>query len=166
MSAIRVDTATLRLDFGGLKMACVIGRGGACAPADKHEGDGCTPLGTWPLRGILLRPGRVAPQGLKLPWRWIRPGDGWSDDPADPMYNRPVRLPRGYSAETLRRDDAAYDVVIVLSHNDAPPVPGRGSAIFLHLDEGRPTAGCVAVERADMVKLLPLLAPGDVIEIF
>jgi L,D-peptidoglycan transpeptidase YkuD (ErfK/YbiS/YcfS/YnhG family) len=76
-----------------------------------------------------------------------------------------VHLPRPFSAEALLRDDDAYDVIVVLGHNDAPPVPGRGSAIFLHLSEGRPTAGCIAVDRQDMLKLLPLLSPGDVMEI-
>lgn len=165
MTAIRVDGAAGRLRFGAIDMPCTIGRGGVCAAVDKREGDGCTPLGSWPVRGVLLRPGRVAPDGIRLPWRWIREGDGWSDDPADPTYNRPVQLPRPFSAESLLRDDDAYDVIVVLGHNDAPPVPGRGSAIFFHLSEGRPTAGCVAVERADMLKLLPLLMPGDVMEI-
>ena len=165
MTAIRVDGAAGRLRFGAIDMPCTIGRGGVCAAVDKREGDGCTPLGSWPVRGVLLRPGRVAPDSIRLPWRWIREGDGWSDDPADPTYNRPVQLPRPFSAESLLRDDDAYDVIVVLGHNDAPPVPGRGSAIFFHLSEGRPTAGCVAVERADMLKLLPLLMPGDVMEI-
>ncbi len=165
MTAIRVDSAAGRLRFGAIDMPCTIGRGGTCAALDKREGDGCTPLGSWPVRGVLLRPGKGVPDGVRLPWRWIREGDGWSDDPADPAYNRPVQLPRAFSAESLLRDDDAYDVIVVLGHNDAPPVPGQGSAIFLHLSEGRPTAGCVAVERADMLKLLPLLAPGDVMEI-
>ena len=165
MTAIRVDCAAGRLRFGAIDMPCTIGRGGVCAAVDKREGDGCTPLGSWPVRGVLLRPGRVAPDGIRLPWRWIREGDGWSDDPADPAYNRPVQLPRPFSAESLLRDDDAYDVIVVLGHNDAPPAPGQGSAIFFHLSEGRPTAGCVAVDRADMLKLLPLLAPGDVMEI-
>jgi len=112
-----------------------------------------------------LRWGSAHPCDLRLPWRFIRPGDGWSDDPADPAYNRPVRLPRRFSAESLIREDGAYDMLIVLAHNDAPPVPGRGSAIFFHLSEGRPTAGCVAVERVDMLRLLPLLRAGDVMEI-
>jgi L,D-peptidoglycan transpeptidase YkuD (ErfK/YbiS/YcfS/YnhG family) len=165
VSVIRVDTGAGRLSFGDIGMPCAIGRGGACAAADKREGDGCTPLGLWPVRGVLLRPGKVEVRGLHLPWRWVRDGDGWSDDPADPAYNRPVHLPRAFSAENLLRDDDAYDVIVVLGHNDAPPVPGQGSAIFFHLSEGRPTAGCVAVERADMLALLPLLAPGDVMEI-
>ncbi|ANI77904.1 MULTISPECIES: L,D-transpeptidase family protein [Sphingobium] len=165
MTVIRVDSAAGRLRFGGINMACTLGRGGPCAADGKREGDGCTPLGTWPLRGVLLRPGRIEAKGIRLPWRWVREGDGWSDDPADPSYNRPVHLPRPFSAEALLRDDDAYDVIVVLGHNDAPPVPGRGSAIFLHLSEGRPTAGCVAVDRQDMLKLLPLLSPGDVMEI-
>ena len=146
-------------------MPCAIGRSGVCAASDKREGDGRTPLGVWPIRGILLRPGRIDPAGIRLPWRWIRAGDGWSDDPTDPAYNRPVRLPRGFSTESLIRADDAYDVIVILGHNDRPPIPGQGSAIFFHLSEGRPTAGCVAVERGDMVQLLPLLEPGDAMEI-
>ncbi len=165
MTLLRVDTAARRLDCGDLSMPCAIGRGGACAAEAKREGDGCTPLGRWPIRAVLLRPDKVAPMALRLPWRWIRPSDGWSDDPADPAYNRPVRLPRPTSAESLIRQDDAYDIIVILGHNDAPPVPGQGSAIFFHLAEGRPTAGCVAIERADMLRLLPLLAPGDAMEI-
>ncbi len=165
MSVVHVDSAAARLGFGALDMACTLGRGGSCPAAEKREADGCTPIGTWPLRGVLLRPGKADPDGIRLPWRWTRAQDGWSDDPADPAYNRPVRLPRSFSAETLRRQDDAYDIIVVLGHNDAPPVPGKGSAIFLHLSEGRPTAGCIALERADMLRLLPLLMPGDVMEI-
>ncbi len=165
MSVIRVDGGAGRLTFGAMTVDCTIGRGGTCAAADKREGDGCTPLGLWPIRGVLLRPGKVDAVAIRLPWRWIRPGDGWSDDPADPAYNRPVRLPRGFSAESLIRADDAYDIIVVLGHNDGSPVQGQGSAIFFHLSEGRPTAGCVAIERNDMLRLLPLLAPGDRMEI-
>lgn len=165
MNILRVDCGAGRLIFGDLEMPCTIGRGGACPAADKQEGDGCTPLGLWPIRGVLLRPGKVVASGIRLPWRWVRAQDGWSDDIADPAYNRPVRLPRAFSAESLIRTDDAYDVIIVLGHNYAPPVSGQGSAIFFHLSEGRPTAGCVAVDRADMLRLLPLLAPGDAMEI-
>src|SRR3546814_6032723 len=58
MSVVRVDADAGRLSFGDLAMPCTIGRGGSCAAADKREGDGCTPLGVWPIRGVLLRPGR------------------------------------------------------------------------------------------------------------
>ena len=147
-------------------LPCLIGRSGAVAAADKREGDGATPLGRWPLRAVLLRPDRVeVPAGLRLPWRWLRPDDGWSDDPADPAYNRPVRHPHPFSAERLWRNDGLYDVIIVLGHNDAPPVPGAGSAIFLHCAEGRPTEGCVAIDRAALLSQLPRIGPGDALEI-
>lgn len=166
MSLIMVDAAARRLRFAAFDRPCAIGRSGACAAADKREGDGCTPIGRWPVRGVLLRPGRVPPMALAVPWRWTRAGDGWSDDPADPAYNRPVRLPRAVSTEDLQREDAAYDVVVILGQNDAPPVAGAGSAIFFHLwVEARPTEGCVAVARDDMLALLPLLRPGDAMEI-
>lgn len=167
MSGLRVDSAALTLAGpDGRAVPCAIGRSGVCPAEEKHEGDGMTPLGRWPIRTVLFRPGHAAPPaGMILPWRWVRPDDGWSDDPADPAYNRPVRHPHPYSAERLVRDDGAYDVIIVLGHNDAPPVQGMGSAVFLHCSEGRPTAGCVAVDKEALLALLPLLRPGDAVEI-
>src|SRR3546814_1160440 len=131
------------------------------------EGDGCTPLGRWPVRGALLRPGRVAlNQPLAIPWRWTLTHDGWSDGVQDPAYNRPVRLPSRWSAESLQRDDEAYDIIIVLGHNDDPPVPGAGSAIFFHIwVDGRPTEGCVAIAPKEMRRILPLLLPDTALEI-
>lgn len=168
MSAVRVDSAAFTLTGpDGVAIPCAIGRSGVCAAGDKREGDGCTPLGVWPIRTVLFRPGSAAPpRGMTLPWRWIRADDGWSDGAGDPEYNRPVRHPHRFSAERLVREDGAYDVIVVLGHNDAPPVDGLGSAIFLHCSEGRPTAGCVAVEKVALLVLLGMLAPGDAVEIF
>jgi L,D-peptidoglycan transpeptidase YkuD (ErfK/YbiS/YcfS/YnhG family) len=163
---IRVDTAARTLTFGTLTTACAIGRSGACAAADKREGDGCTPYGTYPLRSVLLRPDRVAAPATGLPWRWLRPDDGWSDAAADPAYNRPVRHPHGFSAERLWRDDGLYDVVVVFGHNDSPPVAAMGSAIFLHCwNDGAPTEGCVAIPREVLLDLLRQAGPGTLIEI-
>jgi L,D-peptidoglycan transpeptidase YkuD (ErfK/YbiS/YcfS/YnhG family) len=161
---IVVDTARRRLVGAGLDIACEIGRGGAVVAADKREGDGATPLGEWRLRTVLLRPGTPVPPGQALPWRWIAPDDGWSDDPADPAYNRPVSHPHGFAAERLWRADGAYDVIVTLDHND-PPVPGMGSAVFLHCFEGRPTAGCVAAAKADLLALLGRVAADEVLRI-
>ena len=125
-----------------------------------------TPLGSWQIRAILLRRDRVAPPALQLPWRWLRPADGWSHDPADPAYNRPVRHPHPFSAERLWRDDGLYDAIVTLGYNDEPAVPGLGSAIFLHAwNDGQPTEGCVAIARDDLLALLPLIAPDDRIDI-
>jgi L,D-peptidoglycan transpeptidase YkuD (ErfK/YbiS/YcfS/YnhG family) len=144
-------------------MPCSIGRGGLVAAGDKKEGDGATPIGGWPIRGVLLRPDRVTlTEGLRVPWRWIRPNDGWSDDVRDPAYNRPVRHPYAFSAERLWREDGLYDIVVVLGHNDTPPISGRGSAIFLHCwRDGAATEGCVAVARKELLGLLPGLTCQD-----
>ncbi len=163
---IVVDTSARRLTGAGLDVPCEIGRGGVVPAAAKREGDGATPLGDWPLRALLLRPGRAAaPAGIRLPWRWIGMADGWADDPADPAYNRPVVHPHPRSAERLWRGDGAYDAIVILGHNDAPPVPGRGSAIFLHCLEGRATAGCVAVARDALLTLAGRIAPGELLRI-
>ncbi|MCA3255215.1 MAG: L,D-transpeptidase family protein [Alphaproteobacteria bacterium] len=163
---IRVDTAAGTLSAFGRTIPCAIGKGGARPAADKREGDGATPLGVWPLRAALLRPDRVTAPATALPWRWIRPDDGWSDGAGDPAYNRPVRHPHAFSAERLWRDDGLYDVILVLGHNDAPPVAGMGSAIFWHCwADAKPTEGCVAIDKAELLALLPKLAAGMPVDI-
>lgn len=147
-------------------IACSIGRGGTIPAADKREGDGTTPLGDWPIRALLLRPDRVDPIRTALPWRWIRPDDGWSDDPVDPAYNRAVRHPHPFSAERLWRGDGLYDLIVILGHNDAPPLPGLGSAIFLHCwRDAATTEGCVAVAKDDLIALVERLTPGEMLRI-
>ncbi len=166
MAILHVDTANRTLSFGDLHLPCAIGRSGALPAADKREGDGATPFGAYAIRAALLRPDRVAAPTTTLPWRWIRPMDGWSDGIDDPAYNRPVIHPHPHSAEKLWRDDGLYDVILVLGHNDAPPVPGMGSAIFLHCwNDAKPTEGCVAIARVELERLLTALAPGDVVQI-
>ena len=93
----------------------------------------------------------------------LAPADGWCETPGDPGYNRPVRLPHRAAAESMWREDALYDVVVVVGYNDDPVVPGKGSAIFLHVarsDYG-PTEGCVALSRADILEAAAQLGPGD-----
>jgi L,D-peptidoglycan transpeptidase YkuD (ErfK/YbiS/YcfS/YnhG family) len=165
--ALIVDTAARTMTAFGDILPCLIGRSGAVAAAAKREGDGATPLGLYPIRSLWLRPDRVQPPITRLPLRWIAPDDGWSDDPADPAYNRPVRHPHAFSAERLWRDDGLYDLIVTIGYNDAPVVPGLGSAIFVHCasPEGKPTEGCVALERDVLLGLVERLAPVDLIEI-
>lgn len=171
MNILRVDANAQTLSYQGRIIPCAIGRSGPCPADQKREGDGHTPLGRWPVRCVLFRPGRTTPPaGIKLPWRWTGLHDGWSDDPGDPSYNRPVKLPHPFSAETLIRDDALYDIIVILGHNDAPPAAGKGSAIFFHIwnagqNGAKPTEGCVAISRKDMNSLLATLSPDIVMEI-
>lgn len=152
-------------DLGAIR--CALGRGGVIEADRKREGDGATPLGTWSLRRVLWRPDRLESPATVLPAEPIRPDDGWCDDPADPAYNRPVTHPYPASAERMWRDDELYDVVVVLAHNDDPPVPGLGSAIFLHCAKpGWPTTeGCVALRREDLLAVLAQARPGDALTV-
>jgi L,D-peptidoglycan transpeptidase YkuD (ErfK/YbiS/YcfS/YnhG family) len=154
---------TLHID--GHQLACAIGRGGMTA--SKREGDGGTPVGRFPLREVRFRNDRIGTLASGLPIRASTPDDGWCDDPTDPRYNRAVALPINASAETLWRDDALYDVVVVIGYNDDPPEAGRGSAIFLHVAGAglAATEGCVALPRDVLIELVARLAPGDEIEI-
>jgi len=145
--------------------AAAVGRSGV--RADKREGDGATPAGTFPLVSVLYRPDRIAPPLSQLPVRPLAPSDGWVDEPGDPNYNRPVSLPYPASAEQMWRQDGLYDALVVIGYNMAPVFPGAGSAIFLHVaaPDFAPTAGCVAVEKNVLLGLLPLLGPGSKITV-
>lgn len=154
-----VVTPDGQLGFGDRRWRCALGRGGIVA--DKREGDGGTPVGTFPLRRLLYRPDRVAAPETRLPARALTPADGWCDDPGDPAYNRPVTLPFAGGHEKMWRDDGIYDVVVILGHNDDPPMAGRGSAIFLHVarPDYRPTEGCVALALDDLRTVLADCGP-------
>lgn len=151
----------------GRSFACVIGKGGVVPALEKREGDGASPAGRWPMRRVFYRPDRETPPETGLERVPLRPRDGWCDDPTHPLYNRPVTLPFSASHEILWRDDHVYDLIIELGHNDDPPVPGLGSAIFMHLTrpDRAPTEGCVALDRADLLEVLRLSEPGAAIEI-
>jgi L,D-peptidoglycan transpeptidase YkuD (ErfK/YbiS/YcfS/YnhG family) len=136
--------------WGELRFRCALGKGGLSR--DKREGDGATPVGAWPMRRLLYRADRISAPATRLPSAAIGREDGWCDDPADPAYNRPVRRPHAARHERLWREDALYDLLVVLGHNDDPVVAGAGSAIFLHVarPDYAPTEGCVALAHADL----------------
>lgn len=114
------------------------------------------------------RPDRLAsPPLTALPVRALTPADGWCDDPADPAYNRPITLPYPASHEQLWRDDGVYDVIVVLGHNDDPPVPGSGSAIFMHVARSGyvGTEGCIALALPDLLAVLADCGPSSTISV-
>lgn len=154
-----------RLTWGDRGLRCALGRGGI--RTDKKEGDGATPVGVFPLRRVFYRPDRVPAPTTSLPLAALRATDGWCDDPAHPDYNRLVRLPFDAGHERLWREDSLYDVIVVLGHNDDPPVPGRGSAIFLHVaaDNYADTEGCVALTLPDLTQLLADIPENAVLEV-
>ena len=164
----RPGERTGRAIIGNREFPCALGRTGLAG--EKREGDGGTPIGTFPLRELRYRQDREAAPETGLPLIPIGPKDGWCDAPADPAYNRPVKLPYPASAEEMWRDDHLYDLVIVVGYNDDPVVPEAGSAIFIHLakeehGELQPTAGCVSLRHDDMLALLAQIDDETVVTI-
>lgn len=153
------------LSIGTAVLPCALGRGGISS--DKREGDGATPLAAMRILGGYYRPGSAWPASTRLPLTPITADLGWCEVPDDRNYNRPVPLPYAVSHETMLRTDALYDFCLVLDWNIRPRRRGRGSAIFFHLARPgyTPTQGCVAVSRATMQRLLPLMSTATTLEV-
>ena len=144
---------------------CAVGRSGIAIK--QAEGDGVTPVGTFLVRRIFYRADRLARPQTSLPAALLQPDDGWCTAPADPNYNHLVKLPYPASTEKLWHEDHHYDVAAIVGFNDDPVVPGKGSAIFLHVaqEDYAPTEGCIALTLPDLLDVLALFAPNDTIAI-
>lgn len=136
--------------------------------AHHREGDGTTPTGTYRLGPVVY--GLAPDPGVRLRYRRLVCGDWWDEDPRSPSYNlfRHVRCgtrpPFAGGSEALWRATVAYRLFAVVQYN-AARVPGRGSGIFLHVDTGRATNGCVSVAESRLRTLLRRLKPGATIRI-
>nr|WP_302661007.1 L,D-transpeptidase family protein [uncultured Clostridium sp.] len=137
------DSMFARLGSGGMKSASLV-----------YEMDMCTPTGIYSLSeafGINSNP------GSGLPYRVLDGSEYWVDDENSPYYNTmQFGEPNGRwsSAEHLSSMGRSYYYSIVVDYNRWPVIPGKSSAIFLHVDVGVPTWGCIAVEESKMVKIL------------
>src|SRR6195952_2522625 len=112
LDAIRIQRAAGdprrgRLTAGGQTIPVALGRGGI--KANKREGDGGTPKGTFRPRQLWWRADRHPRPSTLLPVRAIAPEDAWCEDPADRHYNQPVRLNSKDGGDRLTRDDHLYD---------------------------------------------------------
>jgi L,D-peptidoglycan transpeptidase YkuD (ErfK/YbiS/YcfS/YnhG family) len=166
-AVVRVLTLTDRASagfvrFGNLQFPAATGKAGIRAV--KREGDGGTPRGMWSVVEAYYRPDRLKRPRARLRLLPLHPGLGWCDAPGDHNYNRPVQLPYRASAEILWREDSLYDIILVLDYNISRRAAGRGSAIFVHAasPEFSPTAGCIALKRSHLLRLLAAL-PRDAI---
>jgi len=154
------------LTASGLSIPVAFGRGGILA--NKREGDGGTPKGTFHPRKLWWRADRHQRPRTFLPVQAIRTEDAWCEDPTDRRYNQPIRLKRDQAGDRLTRKDHLYDFIIEIDHNTRPRVAGRGSAVFIHVARPgfRPTAGCVAMTLPRLRWLLGRIGPKTRIEIY
>ena len=147
------------LRCGNLVLPCALGRAGI--RSIKREGDGVTPRGRFRFERAQYRPDKTRRPLTALSIRPTRPHDGWCDATSDRNYNRAVSHPYPASAERLWRGDSLYDAVVVMDYNRMPRRRGAGSASFMHVaaDGLKPTEGCVALSRRDLLKVLARIGP-------
>jgi len=162
------------LRFGKIFFKCQVGEAGLIIDLKKTEGDKATPIGVWKLKSVyyrndrILRP-RVSQNKIKL--NQITDSCGWCDDVNSRYYNKYINiknfLPSKISFEKLWREDNAYDIIMVISHNTKPIIKNKGSAIFIHcsFEDIRPTAGCIALKKRDLINLIKNLKDNVCIEI-
>jgi L,D-peptidoglycan transpeptidase YkuD (ErfK/YbiS/YcfS/YnhG family) len=139
-------------------MPARIGFNGLSDPARRHSGDGTTPIGDY---GFVYDFGsRPDPGVTGFRWRRLVPGSCWSGTRAD--YNRwVVRRPCAPADEDLWiNHELAYRYAAVIDFNYNHPVYGRGSGIFLHVQTGGPTAGCVSLRQPELLSVLRWMRPG------
>jgi len=141
-------------------MPAGIGRKGFAAPHAKREGDNQSPTGFFRL-GQLFCYEKVV--NTRMPYIQTTPEDKWIDDPDSPDYNRHVRgKTSAKSYEKLLLNGNDYRYCMAIEYNTHPVVKGMGSAIFLHLSEGKTinsSSGCVVLLQKDMEKLLNWMKP-------
>lgn len=167
----RATTATLTVRECGTRVLgpwrARVGRNGLSA--HHREGDGTTPTGTYAIGPVVY--GLGPDPGVRLRYHRLTCGDWWDEDPRSAAYNtfRHVACgatpPFGGDSEGLWRPAVAYRAFAVVDYNAHPAVPGRGSAIFLHVDTGRATNGCVSLPRPKLLRVLRRLGPGATISI-
>lgn len=150
--------ATVELYENGVKkmaFEALLGRNGVAKMGEKKEGDGKTPSGKYPLTALFGN----NDVNQKMPFIKTHPNLYCIDDSKSINYNRIIdanKTVKDYdSFEYMLREDGQYDVGAVIDYNEKGE-PMRGSCIFIHIQKSdtSPTAGCIALRKEDIVKLL------------
>ena len=143
--------------YKGYKLKCSIGKMGTTY--SKKEGDLSTPKGLFKLGLLYHRKDRIKLAKCKIKNKVIKKNMGWCNDIRSEKYNREIFFPFKYSAEKLYRNEKNYDIIINIKYNYSPVRKGKGSAIFLHLTNKKykPTRGCIAIQKKDFIKIMPLI---------
>lgn len=158
----------------GASFPIVVGRNGTAwgdgmheLPADKAkspvkaEGDGKSPAGIFALTSAF---GSVEkPDFVKLAYLKLTPAVECVDDTKSANYNlivdnTEVEKVDWKSSEKMLAVGAQYDLGVFVAHNSKRE-PESGSCIFLHVwkDRNAGTAGCTAMERKNIEKVLAWL---------
>ncbi len=137
---------------------CSIGKKGFTKK--KREGDKKTPVGTFEIGSLYYRGDKHPKPFTKIKCIPILKNMGWCDNPLDKKnYNKLINTKKKNTKhEKLFRKDNKYDFLIPIKYNTKKIIPGKGSAIFLHITNNYNfTHGCIALQKKDFLILLKLI---------
>ena len=145
---------------------CSIGKNGVTK--NKIEGDKRTPSGIFNIGNLYYRKDKYNKPSTKLKCIPITKKMGWCDDPNDKKnYNKLITIKKNIKHEKLSRKDHKYDFLIPILYNTKKIIPGKGSAIFIHLTNNlKSTLGCIALKKKDFMILLKLINKKTKLKIF
>jgi L,D-peptidoglycan transpeptidase YkuD (ErfK/YbiS/YcfS/YnhG family) len=135
---------------------------------ETHDGNMATPMGIFTLDFAF---GTAPNPGGGLQYVQVGKNHWWDGDMKSPTYNTMQMCEKSQcpfdtnpSSGTENLEIPQYRHAVVMGVNKER-VPGNGGAFFLHTTDGGPTAGCVAIDDAMMVKLIKWLRPGALIAV-
>jgi hypothetical protein len=153
------------LKYKNFKFRCALGKNGIKKKI--KEGDNITPKGIFKIIKIYYRHDKIKNLKTSIKKIKIKKNMGWCDDPKSNFYNQQIKLPNKFNYEKFYRNDHIYDILAVLNYNTNPVVKDKGSAIFIHIAKNnyKPTAGCLALKKGDLIKLLRTIKKNTKIKI-
>lgn len=139
--------------------------GSAGITPQTREGEPSTPMGIYTLDSAF---GTAPNPGGGLPYVQVGSDHWWDSDSNSPTYNtmqvcKKAQCPFN-TAVSENLNIPQYRHAVVIGVNKAR-IPGASSAYFFHATDGGPTAGCVAIDDATLVKIIGWLRPGALMAI-
>jgi len=124
----------------------------------KREGDGRSPAGLFELGNGF----GYAPFNISYPYEVYKTTDHCVDDSNSIWYNKIIdstKVSKDYNSfEHMKLKNNLYEYGIVVNHNPNQ-IKNGGSCIFIHIrsGNGKGTAGCTAMSKENIVKVLKWL---------
>ncbi|CAM3833083.1 L,D-transpeptidase [Smaragdicoccus niigatensis] len=131
---------------------------GEVGMGEPQDGVPRTPVGDFALD---IAFGRLVNPVTSMPYTQVTTQDWWDENPSSPTYNTMVHQSAspGGGSENLYNSGPVYDYAVNIAHNPNR-IPGHTAGIFLHVTDGSPTLGCVAVDKNSMQNILKWLDPA------
>lgn len=140
--------------------------GSAGMTAQSKSGYPATPMGVFTLDYVF---GTAPSPGGGLGYVQVGPDDWWDGDGKSPTFNTHQHCKKEQcrfdTSESENLDIPEYVHSVVMGVNTKARIPANGAGFFLHATDGGPTAGCVAIDDATLVKIIQWLRPGALIAI-